>query len=236
MAANDYGETGVDSLTLPDIVVFHAIARDSQLYYDKRYQSAIAAGALLELVLESRVVFTGNNANEIAIQSSEPFGHSVVDYMLTQLGDTPAPVSVKDWLKRNANDGFYRTAARDALLDRKYVLGDPHKVLGFLKVTRFTAAPKSGIDNLKRELTDILFGASEEVSLRAFATLMLLSERDLFRTNYPDDQLKQHKARIEEICAGRLTAPSPSVEAVKLIKRTIHSIDSSGRNAGGGAG
>lgn len=226
----------MDRLTLPDIVVFHAIARDSQLYYDKRYQSAIAAGALLELVLESRVVFTGNNANKIAIQSSEPFGHSVVDFMLTQLGDKPAPVSVKDWLKHCANDGFYRTAARDALLDCKYLLGDPHKVLGFLKVTRFAASPKSGVDDLKRELADTLFGTSEEVSLRAYATLMMLAERDLFRNNYPDDQLKKHKARIEEICAGRLTAPSPTVAAVKLIQRITRSVDSSGGNAGGGAG
>lgn len=219
-------------LILPEIVVFHAIRRDSQLYYDQRYMTAITAGAVIELLLRDRISLAETKRAEVTIIDTAPTGNELLDQALTDSAAAVEPEPVKGLLKRLIANTHYRRAAIDGLLASGQLTSSPRKILGLIKVKQYAESEISGADAVRKRLSEIMFGSSGDISMLDDAAIMLLGEHDLFRGNYPAEQLKRHQKSINDIRYGRRNETG----ALEAIRKAIASVRSSGGNAGAGAG
>lgn len=161
----------------------------------------MAGGLLAELMLAGRIAIDDTKKARVSVVDPTPTGKPEIDAALSRIAEDDKSRKMTDWVSKLAVKAL-RERSVDRLCDAGILRREQSRVLWIFDRTRYPEAnpdPEQDILDRLREAVR----RDGEVDPRTAALVSIANGMSLLKQALSKDELKQRKARIEQIAAGQ---------------------------------
>ncbi|MEM8677928.1 MAG: GPP34 family phosphoprotein [Planctomycetota bacterium] len=178
------------------------------------------AGAMLsELLLQHRLT-VDNDKQIVTVQDARPTGDELLDELLAQINEASQPKDLKYWVSKAATMKDLKNRVANHLCELGILKADESKLLFVFTRKVYPEVDRSYEDAIRDRMAAAMFG--EETGDERTAVLISFAKNcALLRANFPKEEIKQHKQRIEELAEGKLLACGATQQAIQAVHTSI---------------
>lgn len=219
------------TLSLPEEILLLALHDEKgTVGIESMYSYAVGGAVVAELALRGRIRLAESGKKKLVeIVSDQPTGKQFLDDCLARIAEDPKVRPVEKWVSRFAETKQLKHRLAQQLCDLGILSADEDKIL--LLFTRRIYPeldPRPERELVERLRRAVLF-SSGSVEARTAVVISLAHHSGLLRNALSKKEIKEHKARIEEIGSGDAVseATRDAIEAVQaaiVVACTIPSV------------
>lgn len=185
------------------------------------YQYGLAGAILSELMLQGFVTVTDDKEKLVSTAESGPAGDPLLDEVIAMISASGKKRGLTWWVSKIAGmkDLPHRIAGQ--LADLGIVASDVGKVLWFFTRRIWPEIDGSYEDSVRRRMADAMFSDKQTPDDRTAVLIAFAQATGVLKSNFASVELKQHEARIKEICDGKRLAAGATQEAIAAVQAAI---------------
>lgn len=184
------------------------------------YQYGLAGAILSELLLQGYIGITGEK-EQVEVLVDKPSGDPILDEAMDLIRNDAKPRPLKHWVSRVAGlrDLQHRIAAQ--LADLGILSQNESKILWLFTRRTWPEVESSYEDGLRRRMAEFMFNDVKAPDERTAVLIAFAQSTSVLKANFAQVQLRQHDARIKEICDGKILAAGATKEAIVAVQTAI---------------
>ena len=191
--------------------------KEGTVHASGMYTYALGGAILAELLLRGRIRVDDPKKKLIGLADAHGTGDVLLDECLAKVAAAKKRASVRTWLSRFA--GVKRLKERTALqlCQRGILRADEDKVLGIFTRKIYPEIDPRPEHALIDRLREAVLSAGRAVEPRTVVLISLARSAEVLKTVFSKAELKERKARIEQIVNGEVVgkATQEAIEAVR---------------------
>ncbi len=186
------------------------------------YQYAIGAAVLSELLLNKHIAVVEESKKKklVDLISSQPFGEPLIDLCLEKIRNAKRRGSLQTWVSRFAGVKNLKHRVARQLCERGILRASEDKILLLFTRKIYPEVNPEPERKLIERLRQAIFTDSRNVDARTVVLVSLANSTGLLRVVFDKKELKDRKARIEEISNGEITGKAAK-EAIAAMQAAV---------------
>jgi hypothetical protein len=195
--------------------------REGTVVSGTMYSYAIGGAILAELLMEKRIDVEALKKKSYArVLSPAPIGDPLIDEGLAKLAGAKKRAQLQTWVAKFAQTKNLKHRVAEQLARRGTLRIDEDKVLGIFTRKIYPEVDPRPERELIERLRKAIFGDTGEVDPRTVVLLSLAKSADLLKLVFDKKQLKDRKARIEQVVNGEMTGKATQ-EAIQAMQAAV---------------
>jgi len=208
------------ALSLPEQLMLLVLRDDTGTMESNThmYQLALGGAILSELLLADAITIDGDKKKLVRFARMKRLRDPILNECLQLVSESKRPYNAATWVSRFGGLKRLRHRIAENLCRRNILEDSEDKVLFFFTRAIYpTINPKPERELVKR-MRDAIFGSSRDLDANVVLLIALAHATGLLRIHFDKRELKERKARIEQIANGDLVG-SATADAVRAAQQ-----------------
>lgn len=183
-------------------------------------QTALAAGAIAELLLAKRIARDEKDQKKrVEVVDRSPLGEVFLDACLERIAQAERRATLDHWVMTFAGTRDAIRTVAESLCVEGILREDQRKVLGLFSQRTFPEADSGPERALRERITRAVLGDATDLDARTAMVVTLAARTNVLPLVLGKKVVKERRARIEQIAAGDAVG-----EAVKEVIATTQAV------------
>jgi golgi phosphoprotein 3 len=185
------------------------------------YQYGLAGAIVSELMLQGFITVSDDKEKLVSAAHSKPAGDPILDEVMGMISASTKPRNLTHWVAKAANlkDMPHRIAGQ--LCDLGIVAQAQGKVLWVFTRRIWPEIDGSYEDSVRQRMAEAMFNHKNNPDDRTAVLIACAKSTGVLGSNFASVELRQHDARIKEICDGKRLAAGATQEAIAAVQAAI---------------
>jgi hypothetical protein len=186
-----------------------------------QYSFGMGGAILAELLLDKRIrVVTPRKTALAELAGGRRYGEPVLDECLDKVATAKKRAALQTWVSRFAHVKRLRHRVAEGLAQRGILRVDSDKILGIFNRTIYPERDPEPERRIIGRLRRAIFEGTKEIDPRTVTLVSLAHHTGILKVVFDKKKLNAHKARIETIMNGDLTAKA-TAEAIEAMQAAV---------------
>ena len=157
----------------------------------------------------------------VSVLSSKETGDPILDEVLNKIADSKNQFDLTHWVHQAACITDLCPRAAQQLCELGILEYNESKILWLFTCKRYPELDGSYEDAIRKRMADVMFFPDVKSDQRTAVLISFAKTSGALAANFASAELKQHAARIEEICEGKQLASGAAIEAVQAVQTAL---------------
>jgi len=186
------------------------------------YQYGVAGAVLSELLLQGLIeVSTEEEKSIVSVLASDQTGDLILDEVLDKIRTSKQEFDLTHWVHQVACIKDLCPRAAQQLCELGILEYNESKILWLFTSKRYPEVDGSYEDAIRKRMADVMFFPGVKSDERTAVLISFANTSAALTANFASVELKQHAARIDEICEGKQLASGATIEAVQAVQTAL---------------
>ncbi|WP_417666406.1 GOLPH3/VPS74 family protein [Pseudidiomarina sp.] len=163
---------------------------------------SVAAAVLAELLLLNRIRVNRGNKDKVEVLDASPTHDAVLDEVLQKITDKKRPDTLKNWVMRIGQIPKLKHKVAEQLVADGIIKSDEKKILWLFTQKIYPEVDPEPERHLRHEMRRLVLDKPLEIDPRVALMVALAKSAHVLNDVFSKEELKTHKARIEQISKG----------------------------------
>ncbi len=185
------------------------------------FQYGVAGAILSELLLQGLIKVSPEDGQTVSVTNTSSSGDPILDEAMQKINESKTPRDLKHWVFQIAQIPKLCHRVAMQLCEIGILSFDESKVLWLFTRRRYPELNGSYEDAIRSRMAEVMFTTDAKSDQRTSVLIAFAKSSGALSANFASVELKQHDARIKEICEGKQLAAGATVEAVAAVQAAI---------------
>lgn len=210
-----------NKLLLHEEIVLLALSDEKGTFSGGMFVYALAGAMVSELLLQEKITASQDKKQIVKVRDRSPTGDPFLDELHKQIIESRKPRSLKDWVFKASSFKKLPHRVAEQLCQKGALKQDKKKVLWLFTRHIYPELDGSWEDAVCNRMAAVMFDKNVLPDERTAVLIALANHSELLKPNFPKDKLRQHKARIKELAAGKLLAAGATQSAIEAVQIAV---------------
>ena len=208
-------------LRLQHEMMLLAIRDDVGTFSGGMFLYSVAGAMLSELLLSERIAANDDKKQTVAVINDAPTGDPILDEFLGQISESKKNRGLQHWISKAASIPKLKHRIAQQLCDLGALKHDEKKVLWLFTQQVYPELDGSWEDSIRNRMAKTMFHDGVEPDSSTGILIALAKHSNLLAANFPKEELRQHKKRIELLASGDLLANNATKAAITAVQTAV---------------